>query len=161
MITLKNFVNLTHKEAVEVLSWRNHITITPWMHSTQIITLESHLAFIESLKITTNKLYFVVIKNGNPIGVIDLINITSTSASLGLYANPFSDRKGIGTIILRALMRYSYDTLGLSILRLEYFQDNEKAKALYEKFDFIPTHEEEKNGQKIIFMEHNREHWTL
>lgn len=161
MITLKNFVDLTHKEAVEVLSWRNHDTISPWMHSTQIITLESHLSFIESLKTSTNKLYFVVIKNGNSIGVIDLIDITSTSASLGLYANPFSDRKGIGTIILRALMRHAYDTLGLSTLRLEYFHGNEKAKTLYEKFDFIPIRSDEKNGQKIICMEHTREHWKL
>jgi UDP-4-amino-4,6-dideoxy-N-acetyl-beta-L-altrosamine N-acetyltransferase len=161
MITLKNFIDLTYDEVVEVLSWRNHESIRIWMHTTNTITLDEHLAFIQSLKSTTSKLYFVVIKNGNPIGVIDLVNITNTSASLGLYANPFSDRKGIGTIILRALMRHAYDTLGLSTLRLEYFFNNEKAKTLYEKFDFIPMGEKEQNGQKIICMEHSREHWTL
>lgn len=161
MISLKNFVDLTHDEAVEVLSWRNHESIRHWMHTTDIITLDEHLAFIELLKTSSNKLYFVVIKNGNPIGVIDLVDITNTTASLGLYSNPFSDRKGIGTIILRALMRHAYDTLGLFTLQLEYFCNNEKAKTLYEKFDFIPIGEREQNGQKIICMEHSREHWTL
>jgi UDP-4-amino-4,6-dideoxy-N-acetyl-beta-L-altrosamine N-acetyltransferase len=161
MITLKNFIDLTYDEVVEVLSWRNHESIRLWMYSTDIITLDAHLAFIELLKTSSDKLYFVVIKNGNPIGVIDLVDITNTSASLGLYANPFSDRKGIGTIILRALMRHAYDTLGLSILRLEYFYNNEKAKTLYEKFNFIPMGEKEQNGQKIICMEHSREHWSL
>jgi len=161
MITLKNFIDLTYDEVVEVLSWRNHESILPWMYSTNIITLDAHLTFIELLKTSSDKLYFVVIKNGNPIGVIDLVDITNTSASLGLYANPFSDRKGIGTIILRALMRHAYDTLGLSILRLKYFYNNEKAKTLYEKFNFIPMGEKEQNGQKIICMEHSREHWTL
>jgi UDP-4-amino-4,6-dideoxy-N-acetyl-beta-L-altrosamine N-acetyltransferase len=161
VITLKNFIDLTHDEAIDVLSWRNHESISTWMYSTQAISLDAHLAFIKSLKTSTDKLYFVVIKNGNPIGVIDLVDITSTTASLGLYANPFSDRKGIGTIILRALMRHAYDTLGLSTLRLEYFFNNEKAKTLYEKFDFIPIGEKEQNGQKIICMEHSREHWTL
>jgi UDP-4-amino-4,6-dideoxy-N-acetyl-beta-L-altrosamine N-acetyltransferase len=161
VITLKNFIDLTHDEAIDVLSWRNHESISTWMYSTQAISLDAHLAFIKSLKTSTDKLYFVVIKNGNPIGVIDLVDITSTTASLGLYANPFSDRKGIGTIILRALMRYAYDTLELEILRLEYFCDNEKAKTLYEKFDFAPIGKKEQNGQKIICMEHRREHWTL
>lgn len=161
MITLKNFVDLTHDEAIDVLSWRNHESIRHWMYSTHDITLDDHLAFIQSLKTSTDKLYFVVIKNGNSIGVIDLVDITKTTASLGLYANPFSDRKGIGTIILRALMRHAYDTLGLSTLHLEYFQGNEKAKTLYEKFDFIPIRSNEKNGKKIICMEHTREHWKL
>ena len=161
MITLKNFVDLPQDEMIEVLSWRNHDDIRSWMYSHETITLENHLAFIDSLKTSTDKHYFVVIKNGNPIGVIDLVDTTTTSASLGLYSNPFSDRKGIGTIILRALMRYAYDTLGLEVLHLEYFCGNEKAKTLYEKFDFVPTHEEDKNGQKIICMEHRREHWTL
>lgn len=162
MITLKNFIDLTHDEVIEVLSWRNHESIRLWMHTTDIITLDEHLAFITLLKTSSNKLYFVVIKNSSPIGVIDLINITNTTASLGMYANPFSDRKGIGTIILRALMCHAYDTLGLSTLRLECFCSNEKAKTLYEKFDFIPTHtKENENGQKIICMEHSREHWSL
>lgn len=158
MITLKNFVDLTRDEVIDVLSWRNHESIRHWMYSTDIITLDTHLAYIESLKSSSNKLYFVVIKNGAPIGVVDLVDITETTAFLGLYANPFSDRKGIGRIILRAVIRYAYENLHLMTLQLECFEENEKAKNLYQKFDFIETTRTLKNNRPIICMELHREH---
>lgn len=159
MIELKNFIDLTHDERLDVLSWRNHESVRSHMYTTKPITLEEHLSFIDSLSNRADKRYFIVIKNGHPIGVVDLVDITETSASLGLYANPFSDRKGIGRIILRALIRYAFETLNLSTLHLECFADNEKAKHLYEKFDFQITGNTIKHSQPILCMELHREHW--
>lgn len=158
MIELKNFTELTTDEKAMVLTWRNNEDIRSYMYTNQIISPESHENFISSLKTRKDKQYFVVYKNSAPIGVIDLIDITGTTASLGLYGNPFSDRKGIGRIILRALIRYAYETLQLSTLRLECLEDNEKAKILYQKFDFIETKRTLKNNKSIICMELHREH---
>ncbi len=158
MIELKNFIDLTAEERIMVLEWRNHESVRSHMYTNEIITLEDHEAFIKSLSYRHDKIYFVVIKNGSPIGVIDLVDITGRTASLGLYANPYSDRKGIGRIILRALIRYAYDTLQLTTVRLECFEENEKAKNLYQKFDFIETTRILKNNRPIICMELHREH---
>lgn len=158
MIELKNFTNLTTDERTMVLEWRNHESVRSQMYTTEIITLEKHNVFIDSLSHCNNKIYFVVIKNGAPIGVVDLVDITDTTASLGLYANPYSDRKGIGRIILRALIRYAYETLHLTILQLECFEANEKAKILYKKFNFIQTKRTLKNNKPILCMELHREH---
>jgi UDP-4-amino-4,6-dideoxy-N-acetyl-beta-L-altrosamine N-acetyltransferase len=157
MIKLKNFVDLTSQERDMVLSWRNHDTIRPHMYTNDLISLENHNSFVASLSQRTDQAYFIVIKNTNPIGVIDLTEITQTSASLGLYANPFSDRKGIGRIILRALIRYAYETLHLNTLYLECFEENEKAQALYKKFDFIETKRSVKHNRTILHMELHRD----
>lgn len=158
MIELKNFTNLTADERAMVLTWRNDENIRAHMYTNEIISPENHENFIASLKIRKDKQYFVVYKNNAPIGVVDLIDITDTTASLGLYSNPFSDRKGIGRIILRALIRYAYETLQLSTLRLECLEENEKAKILYQKFDFIETKRTLKDNKPIICMELHREH---
>lgn len=158
MIELKNFTCLTHDEQLMVLSWRNHESIREHMYTTDPIGAESHLSFVDSLSVSKDKFYAVVYKNGAPIGVIDLVDITDTSAFLGLYSNPFSDRKGIGRIILRALIRYAFETLHLSTLHLECFEENEKAKYLYGKFDFKITSQEIKHNRKILRMELHREH---
>lgn len=160
MIELKNFIDLNTEERLEVLSWRNHEGVRVHMYTDELITLKNHNAFIDSLSQRKDKAYFIVIKNTHPIGVVDLVDITKTSASLGLYANPFSDRKGIGKIILRAVMKYAYETLQLTTLRLECFEENEKAKLLYQKFDFKETKRIVKHNKSIICMEHHREHWS-
>lgn len=157
MIELKNFTNLTADERTIVLGWRNHESVRNHMYTNELITLEKHNTFIDSLNNRNDKRYFVVYKNSAPIGVIDLVDITDTTASLGLYANPFSDRKGIGRIILRALIRYAYETLQLTTLYLECFEENEIAQALYQKFDFIETERTIKHNKPILCMEHHRE----
>lgn len=158
MIELKNFIDLTPDERTMVLTWRNDIRIRYFMYTDELISAKSHEKFINSLHQSNDKRYFVVYKNSAPIGVIDLVDITDTTASLGLYVNPFSDRKGIGRIILRALIRYAYETLTLSTLRIEYFEGNEKARYLYDKFNFRETGKIQKNNKTIICMELHREH---
>lgn len=158
MIELKNFIDLTPGERTMILTWRNDIRIRLFMYTDELISAESHEKFINSLHQSNDKRYFVVYKNGAPIGVIDLVDITDTTASLGLYANPFSDRKGIGRIILRALIRYAYETLSLSTLKIEYFEGNEKARYLYDKFNFRETEKIQKDDKTIICMELHREH---
>lgn len=157
MIELKNFTDLTSDEKAMVLKWRNDPRIRSHMYTDALISETDHENFIHSLKTRSDKLYFVVSKNQAPIGVIDLVDITETSATLGLYANPFSDRLGIGKIMLRSLIRYAFETLRLTLLRLECFEDNEKAQALYKKFDFSETERKIKNTKTIICMELHRE----
>lgn len=161
MIELKNFTDLTHDECLEVLSWRNHESVRAHMYTHEPISVENHLHFIESLKQRQDKSYWIVIKNSHPIGVVDLVDITSESASIGLYANPFSPRQGIGKIILRALIRHAFESLGLKKLYLECLETNTKAQALYQKFDFTLTDHLISHGHKVVRMELSHEHWPL
>jgi len=74
-INLINFTDLTLDEKKMVLSWRNHPDIKQWMYNTNGITIENHLSFIETLKNSKDKQYFIVKKDNEYIGVIDFTNI--------------------------------------------------------------------------------------
>ncbi|MDA3967671.1 MULTISPECIES: UDP-4-amino-4,6-dideoxy-N-acetyl-beta-L-altrosamine N-acetyltransferase [Helicobacter] len=134
MIELKNFTKLSCEESIMVLSWRNSPKVAPFMYNA-LISPKEHLEFLESLKTTCNKEYFLVYKGAIPIGVIDFINIQiGNSCEFGIYANP--NLKGYGVILMETLLDYAFNTLKVKELKAQVQSENIKAINLYSKFGF-------------------------
>lgn len=150
-VQLLDFTTLDTEQLTMVLAWRNHSDIRCWMLSNDEISLENHLQFLESLKNRADKRYFLVQQEDAYIGVIDLTDITQTSAEIGIYANP--KMRGVGNALMNALIEYGFSTLGVEILIASVFTDNERAKHLYEKFDFTETARRFYKGREMIVME--------
>ena len=88
-IKLINFIDLNYEEKNMVLEWRNRLDIQKMMYSQSDIPLEKHLEFIDSLRVITDKLYFLVKKDNIYIGVIDFTQIKQNeSLHMGVYTNP-------------------------------------------------------------------------
>ena len=75
VIKFKNFINLTEEEKLLVLEWRNSDRVRLKMLNQEIIPLENHLNFIESLKTRTDCKYWLFMLDDIPVGVYDIINI--------------------------------------------------------------------------------------
>lgn len=155
MIRLIPFTDLSATETEMVLSWRNHPDVRSRMLHPDEISLNEHLRFIESLKNRSDKRYFLVQKATDYLGVVDLTDITATSAELGTYANP--DLRGVGKTVMAALIDYAFTTLRLTKLIANVFSDNEKAKYLYSTFNFTETGRTTHNGREMICMERNND----
>ncbi|MCL4431614.1 MAG: UDP-4-amino-4,6-dideoxy-N-acetyl-beta-L-altrosamine N-acetyltransferase [Epsilonproteobacteria bacterium] len=136
MIQLLNFTTLNLSQKELILSWRNHPSVRKWMINNNEISLEDHLNFIDQLRLSTEKCYFLLQKESDYLGVINLTNITKESAELGIYAHP--DMRGVGHVLMNALIDQA-STLGLSKLIANVFVNNVRALRLYQKFDFIQT----------------------
>lgn len=150
-VRLLDFTTLDKERLTTVLAWRNHSDIRRWMLSDDEISLENHLYFVESLKNRADKRYFLVQQEDTYIGVIDFTDITQTSAEIGIYANP--NMRGVGEALMNALVEYGFSTLGVEILIASVFADNDRAKHLYEKFDFTETARRFYKGREMIIME--------
>lgn len=152
-IDLINFIDLTLEEKKMVLFWRNNSIIKQWMYSSDNISLDNHLLFIEFLKDSEDKLYFLVKQGNKYIGVIDFIRIDKDAGSseFGLYANV--QLKGVGKTLLNSICEYAFNTLKISKLIAEVFAENEKAISLYKKFNFKETRKKIVNNQEVICME--------
>ncbi len=148
---LINFTDLSIDEKKMVLNWRNHPDIRKWMYTQDEISLENHLNFIESLKTREDKLYFVVKKDENYIGVIDFYNFKNDSCEFGLYSNP--DMFGVGKIMMSEIIDYVFNTLNSNLLIAEVFADNERAIHLYKKFNFKETKRKIISDKEVICME--------
>lgn len=132
---LINFTNLSFDERKMILEWRNHNSIRQWMFSQEIIALENHLNYIESLQQREDRIYFLVNdENSNPVGVIDFTNISTDKADIGLYAKP--NVKGIGKFLMQSIIHYGFNKLKVATLISEVYENNQSAIRLYKKFNF-------------------------
>ncbi len=139
---MKNFINLTYKEKLMVLDWRNNIRTRINMYSLDKISIENHLKFIDSLINDKENKYFLV----ENVGVIYFNNIKNNKAEIGLYSNP--KKYAQGNFLMEKILTFKYKYLYLKV-----FKDNEKAIKLYLKYNFILVKEELINNKKILYME--------
>ena len=156
-IEFLNFTTLSLNEKKMVLSWRNHSKIQNWMFQQDDIELSAHLQYIDSLKTSKEKLYFMIKKESIYIGVIDFtaINFKTQSAKIGIYANPKLTR--IGNILMDSILYYGFYILKLKKLSSEVFQDNITAIKLYRRYNFKETSKYFSNQKNILAMELNYE----
>ena len=151
-IELLNFIDLNIEEKEMILKWRNNPKIRMWMYNQDEIKLEEHLNFIESLKSRKDKLYFLVKKEEEFIGVIDFTQLVEKkSVHMGIYSNP--NIKGNGKILLNKIIDYSFNDLKVKKIFSEVFAENNKAHNLYKNFNFKDISEKIVNNKKVICME--------
>jgi UDP-4-amino-4,6-dideoxy-N-acetyl-beta-L-altrosamine N-acetyltransferase len=150
-IKLINFTKLNIEDKKIVLAWRNNPEVKRWMYNNKDISLENHLKFIDSLKNSDDKRYFIIKQNHKYIGVIDFTNITKISAEFGLYSNV--KLKGVGKLLLSTLCDYGFEKLGVQKLIAKVFETNQRAINLYTKFNFKVVDEKTINDKKVICME--------
>ena len=135
-IELKNFIDLSYDEKVEILSWRNHPSVRKWMFDKEPITLKNHIAYIDTLREKKDSVYLVVRQYGQAVGVIDFthIDFKHLAAEIGLYAKP--TLKGVGSLLMQNILAYGFENLKLERLVAKVFEENFAAIQLYEKFGF-------------------------
>ena len=152
-IQLLNFIDLKLEEKEMILKWRNHPEIRMWMYNQDEIKLEEHLNFIESLKSRKDKLYFLVKKEEEFIGVIDFLDLDKKEIFYGIYSNPNSKIMGVGRILNEISIDFAFNSLKAHKLKLEVFEDNIQVRNLYKKYKFRETSQKYVNNKKVICME--------
>jgi len=136
--TLINFINLNSLELEMVRRWRNSETIRKWMYNEHIISEEEHKKFINSLKNSKDKVYWLVKKEDLPIGTLSFVNINwyHRRAYFGMYANPENILPGIGRILDSIAKNVAFNILNLHTLKLEVIEDNKAVINLHKKSGF-------------------------
>lgn len=150
---LINFVDLTESQKKMVLNWRNDDSIRKWMITQDKIGLQDHLNYIDSLPSREDRIYFLVEKENEAIGVIDFTNIDhhNSSVECGLYVKPGT--KGSGGILMSLIKDHAFRILGMKTLIAEVFEDNKVAIGLYNKYGFQETSRSVRDHRVIIHME--------
>ena len=138
-----------------VLKWRNSNNIKKWMHSSDLISIENHIRFIDGLIFSKDRQYMVVKKDNNYLGVVDFtgIDFEKRSSYFGMYANPFEKIPGVGRDLEAICLKYVFNLLKLKKLKLEVFEDNTQVGNLHKKFNFKEVGMKSINKKAIICME--------
>lgn len=156
----KNYVLLTEEEKQLVLDWRNHPEIRKWMTNSDIISKESHWAFIEKLKTRTDAYYWLVFKEGVPIGSVDFVNIdyNNNTCISGFYMAPNMLDSGEGIIFHYYYKDLAYSQLGVDALVGGYVEvGNNIAFAMASFFSGNPVGYFEENGKRFLELKGTKE----
>lgn len=152
-VTIIPFYELKIEDKILVLKWRNDINVRQWMYNSSLISEEEHFHFIDSLYLSEEKQYFLVVLDCEKIGVIYFSDISfkNNYCEFGLYSNP--NIKGVGSILLENVINYVFNNLKLKRIVAEVFVNNVKAISLYKSKNFKEYKRKVRNNKEIIFME--------
>ncbi|ECL4335892.1 UDP-4-amino-4,6-dideoxy-N-acetyl-beta-L-altrosamine N-acetyltransferase [Campylobacter jejuni] len=145
MIIYKDFITLNLDKLKLVWQWRNDENVGQFMLN-KSIKFEEHLNFIEQLKTSKDKKYFLLFKENQAFGVIYFNNITNQTCEFGLYAKP--NLKGVGQILMNEIIKYAFENLKVNTLKAYVFKDNRKALKLYQQNHFT-IYDEDKDFYHI------------
>lgn len=139
-----NYIDLTIEQNRVVWMTRNLQEIRACMSNDAPFSFETHLAFIESLKENTSKLYFAVYRGDDFIGSYDFIDIKDgNSAEHGLYINPSFHNKGYGTLIENMMDEYIKER-GVSRIIAEVLKTNTQSYSYHLKLGYKVYCEDER-----------------
>lgn len=111
-------------------------TIEDW----ESVTVESEEKFINNVRESRNTLFIACYADGVIAGNCDITfktgSKTSHIATVGIALQKKYWNIGIGSAMFKELMKAAEEHKGTEIVDLEIIEENNRAKALYEKFGF-------------------------
>lgn len=148
----KNFVNLTDEELLMILQWRNHPDIRKCMNNTDPIPAESHLNYCHNLKNREDIIYWLILKEDKPVGVLNIINIDYDKeiCEPGFYLAPEVMGRGESIFVLSNYKDFLLNKLEFKALVGHNYADNKPALAFTMFFGAEITGIEHKNGRICV-----------
>ena len=139
-----DFTEMSKSQSLMVWECRNLDEIRMHMVNPSLIPLESHNRFVENLKFKENTHYFVVMKNSEFIGSVNIHIENSSSAERGIYLNPKYQGMGLSKLICIELYQYLRDNCRIQLITTKVFKDNKSSNALEHSLGAFLEHEDEK-----------------
>lgn len=138
--SLVNYLNLGNKKSLQLLEFRNDISVRMQMINSNRISVADHLEFIENLK-TKISGYWALSKNNKIIGSISLTQILGFGDNLvgGNFLNPEYIGSGLGVVINYFTQRLAFDHLECDKFYSVVKTSNESALRLNKFFGGEPA----------------------
>ena len=140
MIKFENVLESTFEEQLEIREWRNNEEVRKYMFNPQIISLDTHISWLKSLKENKEIKVFYIICNNEKIGINSLKKIGKTNSyEWGIYLNDKVPKgQGIGKKIGKEFIRYVFEILNIKCLEYEVLKKNKKSLNLALSLGLIP-----------------------
>lgn len=115
---------------------RNSPDVRKWMHTSHLISLDEHLAWIKSLDNNKSKITFGIIELDEIIGAFNIYNINSVHkiCEWGYFLDSEKSGIGLGSAIEFYLIDFIFNNLGMFKQSLEVLEENISVINMHKKF---------------------------
>ena len=130
---------LTADDLELVRTWRNSEAVAQYMYTSAPVSAEQQRTWFERVRADASKEYWVIVHQGQPVGVANLYAINSDFRSCywAFYlGDPGLRGSGVGARVEYAVLEYVFEERKLNKLLCEVFVSNDKVVAMHEKFGF-------------------------
>ena len=143
----------------QILEWRNDESIRKWMYNSDIISLEQHLSFIDSLKYKKDKVYFLVKRNNEYIGVFYVVDRKDYKGEFGYYLAPKFHQENLSVEFYYNNLLYCFNNLELKELLGHVLKTNKDAYTLNLFFGFEVKEIQKSDLKEFYYMTLTKEKW--
>lgn len=131
----------TDDEAIDKYNtWFNDSTINMWIKRNGMVTYitKDNIKRMEDWFGSNEYAFNIQLKNGELVGICNIeVQPTARNSMLSIYIGEESARdKGIGTEVIKMLVKYCFEELNLHNVVLKVKADNARAIKVYEKCGF-------------------------
>lgn len=127
-----------------------------WTASSGSFTIEQLTDWLQTRPGATERLDWAIIENATQefVGEIVLNEFDAISQSMNMRIALMTSKtsRGLGTQALELVVRFAFESLGVSSLTLEVLKHNERAIRSYTKCGFLETGEIREDGQVFLQM---------
>jgi UDP-4-amino-4,6-dideoxy-N-acetyl-beta-L-altrosamine N-acetyltransferase len=126
-------------DSARLLGWRNSPEVAAFMYTDHLISQVEHDRWFEGARAATDRRYWIIEADGEPVGLANLARIDRTArrCEWAYYLGEPSTRgKGLGSRIEYVVLRHVFETQGLNKLWCEVLVENEAVWKLHQSFGF-------------------------
>lgn len=140
-LIFKNYIHLTQEQSQTILELRNSDYIRSNMHNSEIIPLNNHLNWVETLKTNFQKEYFALILDDVVVGSCSFVQDENGVSSWGIFfvktINPL-----ISSVSAYLFMQYLFDIKGFTSIDSQVLKTNSLALRFNQNLGFCIYKEE-------------------
>jgi RimJ/RimL family protein N-acetyltransferase len=122
-----------------IVRWRARPDVIGELFSVRAPTPAEHEAWFRALQQRSDRVEFVILAAGRPVGTVGLseIDFGSHTAEYGILIGEDDARgQGVARAASELVLEYAFSTLGMKRIDLTLFADNASARRLYESLGF-------------------------
>ncbi|MFI8224040.1 UDP-4-amino-4,6-dideoxy-N-acetyl-beta-L-altrosamine N-acetyltransferase [Pseudomonas sp. NPDC085632] len=121
-----------------VRTLRNQPDVRKFMYTSHEISDQEHADWLNALQGNPHQQVFVVIKDGQAVGVVSLnaINVLHKSADWAFCLDVGLQGKGLGSVVEFWMLDYAFGVAGLEKLNCEVLAMNAAVVKMHQKFGF-------------------------
>lgn len=135
-------IRLREEHLLDVMRWRMSQAVTKYMFTDPVLTYEDQKKWFLKVKESKDSLYWIIVVDNLPIGVICVTGIRGNTGELGWYIGEEGFRgKGIASVVLPNFIDYIFKKRIIGTLISEVFEENEAAIHIYKKNKFVENEE--------------------
>lgn len=110
----QNFTIVDNILSEKIRLWRNDPSIRNVMYNTDEISDLQHKQFLKNLSYSDNKYYWLVYRNNEPFGVLNIIDVnhSNNSGQLGYYLFPDYLDSGLGMEFISMCLQFLFGKIG-------------------------------------------------